>query len=147
MLWIQKYNLYHCSLIYIVAFLCISFYAYKEKQNKNFSLRYFPGKYFWKCFTCSTIDASLPSANPWLSSLVITALPNFMTRRRAYFSWLLSENVDFSPSVLLSLRLTWKEYGKFLHKLCKIYFVITKISNKKLKEAIALSLRFTYTKN
>lgn len=37
-------------------------------------------------FTCSTIEASRPSAKPLLSSRVITALPSLITKRRAYFN-------------------------------------------------------------
>lgn len=47
----------------------------------------------WHSATCSTIDAKRPKASPCSSSLVITALPNFTTNRRAYLSWLLSVNV------------------------------------------------------
>lgn len=43
--------------------------------------------------TCSTMDAKRPNAIPWSSSRVITALPSLMTKRRAYLSWLRSENV------------------------------------------------------
>lgn len=104
-----------------------------NKFKKILWEKYLSEYYCSTCFTCSTIDASLPSAKPWLSSRVITALPSFMTRRRAYFSWLLSENVDFSPSstTLLSLRLTWKEYKNyFINDCCtKMYFVLGKIRN------------------
>lgn len=48
--------------------------------------------------TCSTIEAKRPRARPWLSSRVMTALPNFTTKRRAYFSWLLSEKVALRSS-------------------------------------------------
>lgn len=113
----KKYNL--TLFAYIVPVLCIKPCRYVTYHMWH-NIVYVHRKTKWKfgscskCFTCSTIDARRPSANPWLSSLVITALPSFMTRRRAYFSWLLSENVDFSPStvVLLSLRLTLKKIKK-----------------------------------
>lgn len=50
------------------------------------------GKY--AIHTCSTIDANRPRAIPCSSSLVMTALPNFITSRLAYFSCDLSANDD-----------------------------------------------------
>jgi hypothetical protein len=45
------------------------------------------------------MDASLPRANPCSSSRVMTALPNLMTSRRAYFSWLRSVNIGLRCSL------------------------------------------------
>lgn len=39
------------------------------------------------------MDANRPNAIPCSSALVMTALPNFTTNRRAYFNCDLSENV------------------------------------------------------
>lgn len=63
----------------------------------------------WHSATCSTIDASRPSAKPLLSSRVITALPNLMTKRRAYFNWLRSENVFccWSPNCTCRFSMIW----------------------------------------
>uniref|UniRef100_A0A2M4C847 Putative secreted protein n=1 Tax=Anopheles marajoara TaxID=58244 RepID=A0A2M4C847_9DIPT len=44
----------------------------------------------WYSATCSTIEASRPRARPCSSSRVMTALPSFTTKRRAYFSSLRS---------------------------------------------------------
>lgn len=53
------------------------------------------------------MDAKRPSARPCSSSRVITALPNFITSRRAYFNWLRSENRDGLRSVCRVLFSIW----------------------------------------
>lgn len=84
---------------------CVSFCLPKATAPLVTIIHSRPSK--WHSATCSTIDANRPSAKPLLSSRVMTALPNLITKRRAYFNWLRSEKVFCCCSPNGALRLSW----------------------------------------